>query len=162
MESLGERGDNRPRAGSALSGTYRPSVELVFVKPSTESIMRIPLALVLATLLGSSAVAQTTVTGTPAAPDAKTSQQSGGQESVTRPNTDKMTPGGTGTAGTVKLEKGANSFTEGEARSRLAKAGYTDAKDLKKDADGIWRGTATHGGQSVQVGLDFKGNVSAQ
>ncbi|MBP1180857.1 hypothetical protein [Methylobacterium sp. PvR107] len=125
--------------------------------------MRIPLAIVLATLLGSSAVAQTTVTGTPAAPDAKTSQQSGGQESVTRPNTDKMAPGGgTGTAGTVKLEKGANSFTEGEARSRLAKAGYTDAKDLKKDADGIWRGTATHGGQAVPVGLDFKGNVSAQ
>jgi protein CpxP len=81
---------------------------------------------------------------------------------VTRPNTDKMTPGGTGTTGTVQLEKGANSFTEGEARSRLAKAGYTDAKDLKKDADGIWRGTATHGGQPVQVGLDFKGNVSAQ
>lgn len=126
--------------------------------------MRTSLALVLVTLLGSSAVAQTTVTGNPAAPDAKTSQQSGGQQSVTRPNTDKMTPdgGGAGAHGTVQLEKGANSFTEGEARSRLAKAGYTDAKDLKKDADGIWRGTATHGGQQVQVGLDFKGNVSAQ
>jgi periplasmic protein CpxP/Spy len=126
--------------------------------------MRLPLAIVFAALLGSSAVAQTTVTGTPAAPDAKTSQQSGGQESVTRPNTDKMTPGGggAGAPGSVRLEKGANSFTEGEARSRLAKAGYMDAKDLKKDADGIWRGTATHGGQPVQVGLDFKGNVSAQ
>ncbi|WP_342112218.1 hypothetical protein [Methylobacterium sp. SI9] len=126
--------------------------------------MRLPLALVLATLIGSSAVAQTTVTGTPAAPDAKTSQQSGGQESVTRPNTDKMTPdgAGTGTAGNVQLEKGANSFTEGEARSRLAKAGFMDARDLKKDSDGIWRGTAMRGGQPVQVGLDFKGNVSAQ
>ncbi|MCJ2132588.1 hypothetical protein MKK69_00635 [Methylobacterium sp. J-026] len=126
--------------------------------------MRISLALVLATLLGSSAVAQTTVTGTPAAPDAKTSQKSGGQDSVTRPNTDKMTPNGTGTVtgGTVQLEKGANSFTEGEVRSRLAKAGYADAKDLKKDPDGIWRGTAMHGGQSVAVGLDFKGNVAAR
>ncbi|MCJ2085445.1 hypothetical protein MKK88_05480 [Methylobacterium sp. E-005] len=126
--------------------------------------MRLPLALVVATLLGSSAVAQTTVTGKPAAPDAKTSQQSGGQESVTRPNTDTMTPNGTapGAGTSVRLEKGANSFTEGEARSRLAKAGFMDARDLKKDADGIWRGTATHGGQSVQVGLDFKGNVSAQ
>lgn len=126
--------------------------------------MRLPLALVLATLLGSSAVAQTTVTGRPAAPDAKTSQQSGGQESVTRPNTDKMTPDGTGTGttGRVRLEKGANSFTEGEARARLAKAGFMDARDLKKDSDGIWRGTAQHGGQAVQVGLDFKGNVAAQ
>lgn len=124
--------------------------------------MRLPLALVLATLIGSSAVAQTTVTGTPAAPDAKTSQQSGGQESVTRPNTDKMTPGGTGTSGTVQLEKGANSFTEGEARSRLEKSGFTDAKNLKKDGDGIWRGTAMQGGKQVNVGLDFKGNVAAQ
>ena len=65
--------------------------------------MRTSLALVLATLLGSSAVAQTPVTGSPAAPDAKTSQQSGGQQSVTRPNTDKMTPdgGGAGAPGTV-------------------------------------------------------------
>ena len=124
--------------------------------------MRMPLALVLATLLGSSAVAQTTVTGTPAAPDAKTSQQSGGQEAVTRPNTDAMTPASGGATANVQLEKGANSFTEGEARSRLAKAGFTDAKDLKKDADGIWRGTAQRGGQPVSVGLDFKGNVSAQ
>ena len=126
--------------------------------------MRMPLALVAATLLGSSAVAQTTVTGTPAAPDAKTSQQSGGQQSVTRPNTDTMTPNGTGTGAgaSVQLEKGANSFTEGEARARLAKAGFLDARDLKKDSDGIWRGTATRGGQTVQVGLDFKGNVAAQ
>ena len=111
------------------------------------------------------AFAQTTTTGKPAAPDAKTSQQSGGQQSVTRPNTDKMdanggNPGASAT--NVKLEKGANSFTEGEARSRLDRAGYKDAKDLKKDADGIWRGTATRDGKSVKVGLDFKGNVAAQ
>jgi protein CpxP len=127
--------------------------------------MRTPLAvLVIATLFGSSALAQTTVTGTPAAPDAKTSQQSGGQESVTRPNTDKMAPNGGGTAAhtNVQLEKGANSFTEGEARSRLEKSGFMDAKNLKKDGDGIWRGTAMQGGKQVNVGLDFKGNVSAQ
>ena len=111
------------------------------------------------------AFAQTTTTGKPAAPDAKTSQQSGGQQSVTRPNTDKMDASGANTgasATNVKLEKGANSFTEGEARSRLDRAGYKDAKDLKKDADGIWRGTATRDGKSVKVGLDFKGNVAAQ
>ena len=121
-------------------------------------------ALLVATLFGSSAFAQTTVTGTPAAPDAKTSQQSGGQESVTRPNTDKMTPNGTGAAAhtNVQLEKGANSFTEGEARSRLEKSGFKDAKNLMKDGDGIRRGTAMHDGKQVNVGLDFKGNVAAQ
>ena len=127
--------------------------------------MRIPLAaLVLATLLGSGAIAQTTTTGSPAAPDAKTSQQSGGQQSVTRPNTDKIDPDGAaaGAHHNVKLEKGANSFTEGEARSRLDKAGFKDAKDLKKDDDGIWRGTAMHDGKSTAIGLDFKGNVAAQ
>lgn len=127
--------------------------------------MRIPLAaFVLATVLGASAYAQTTTTGSPAAPDAKTSQQSGGQQSVTRPNTDKATPDGmaTGDHANVKLEKGANSFTEGEVRSRLDKAGFKDAKDLKKDEDGIWRGTAMQGSKSVPVGLDFKGNVAAQ
>ncbi len=127
--------------------------------------MRIPLAIVLlGTILGSSAYAQTTTTGSPASPDAKTSQQSGGQESVTRPNTDKISPDGTaaGAFSNVKLEKGSNSFTEGEVRSRLDKAGFKDAKNLKKDNDGIWRGTAMHDGKSVAVGLDFKGNVAAQ
>lgn len=124
----------------------------------------IPTALLLAAMLGTGASAQTTTTGSPAAPDAKTSQQSGGQQSVTRPNTDKATPDGmpADAQANVKLEKGANSFTESEARSRLNKAGFTDAKDLKKDDQGIWRGTAMHGGKQVSVGLDFKGNVAAQ
>lgn len=127
--------------------------------------MRTPVTVaLLVTLLGSNAYAQTTTTGSPASSDAKTSQQSGGQESVTRPNTDKLGPDGnaTGALTNVKLEKGANSFTEGEARSRLDKAGFKDAKDLKKDDQGIWRGTAMRGGKSVAVGLDFKGNVAEQ
>lgn len=124
----------------------------------------LPAALILATVIGSGAVAQTTPSGTPAAPDAKTSQQSGGQESITRPNTDKATPEGmpAGAHTNAKLERGANSFTEGEVRSRLEKAGFTNAQNLKKDNDGIWRGTAMHGGKSVTVGMDFKGNVAAQ
>ncbi len=121
-------------------------------------------ALILTTALGSAALAQTTVTGRPAAPDAATSQNSGGQQSVTRPNTDKASPEGmpAGAHTDAKLERGANSFTEGEVRSRLEKAGFTNAQNLKKDENGIWRGTAMHGGQSVSVGLDFKGNVAAQ
>jgi protein CpxP len=60
------------------------------------------------------------------------------------------------------LEKGANSFTEGQARSRLEGAGFTDITGLQKDADGIWRGKATRNGKSTDVGFDYKGNVGAQ
>lgn len=127
--------------------------------------MRILIATLMMTgCLVTSSLAQTTTTGTPAAPDAKTSEQSGGQQTLTRPNTDKMTTDGTaaGSSKNVKLEEGANSFTEGQVRSRLDDAGFKDAKDLKKGDDGIWRGTAMQDGKPVSVGLDFKGNVAAQ
>lgn len=55
--------------------------------------------------------------------------------------------------------KGANSFTRGQARSRIAKKGYTHVTGLKKDSDGVWRGTGTKDGAPVQVWLDYKGNV---
>ena len=66
------------------------------------------------------------------------------------------------TAHTATAAKGRNSFTEDQARSRLTKAGYTDVTKLAKDANGVWRGTATKGGASVQVGLDYKGNVTTK
>lgn len=55
--------------------------------------------------------------------------------------------------------KGTNSFTEGQAQSRIADRGYTRVTDLKKDDDGVWRGVAQHNGQPVHVWLDYKGNV---
>lgn len=54
---------------------------------------------------------------------------------------------------------GANSFTEGQAKSRIEARGYTNVSDLKKDDSGVWRGKATKGGKSVDVSLDFQGNV---
>jgi hypothetical protein len=54
---------------------------------------------------------------------------------------------------------GANSFTEGEAKSRIEKAGYTEVSGLKKDDQGIWRGSASKAGKPVKVSLDYKGNV---
>ncbi|HWX47883.1 MAG TPA: hypothetical protein VNZ61_07510 [Roseomonas sp.] len=54
---------------------------------------------------------------------------------------------------------GANSFTEGQARDRIAAAGYSDVQNLKKDDKGVWRGQAMQNGQRVDVGLDFKGQV---
>ena len=56
--------------------------------------------------------------------------------------------------------KGANSFTENEARHRLENNGYSNVSALNKDQDGVWRGTATIGGTSKQVGVDYKGDIS--
>lgn len=55
--------------------------------------------------------------------------------------------------------RGANSFSIGEARHRIADHGFQNVNDLHKDAMGVWRGTATKDGQQVQVWLDYKGNV---
>ena len=57
--------------------------------------------------------------------------------------------------------KGANSFTEAQAKDRIEKAGFTSVSGLTKDADGIWRGKASKGGTAVEVALDYKGNVSS-
>lgn len=55
--------------------------------------------------------------------------------------------------------QGANSFTEDQARGRIAKAGYTGVSKLAKDRKGVWRGMAMKGGKKVRVGLDYKGDL---
>jgi hypothetical protein len=57
---------------------------------------------------------------------------------------------------------GANSFTAAQARSRIEAAGYSNVSPLVKDKDGIWRGTASKGGTTVNVALDYQGNVVAK
>ena len=57
---------------------------------------------------------------------------------------------------------GANSFTEGQAKSRIESSGYTNVSGLRKDDQGVWRGTATKDGRSVNVSLDFQGNVGVR
>lgn len=54
---------------------------------------------------------------------------------------------------------GANSFTEAQARVRIANEGFQDVGGLSKDDADVWRGKATKNGQPVQVWLDYKGNV---
>jgi hypothetical protein len=54
---------------------------------------------------------------------------------------------------------GRNSFTEGEAKSRIEKMGFGNVSDLKKDDQGVWRGRAMKDGQTVDVSLDYQGNV---
>jgi opacity protein-like surface antigen len=60
---------------------------------------------------------------------------------------------------TPTAAKGANSFTEAQARDRIAKAGYTDVSKLVKNPNGVWQGAATKDGATVQIGLDYRGNV---
>ena len=55
--------------------------------------------------------------------------------------------------------KGANSFTESQAKDRALAAGFTSVSSLVKDGGGIWRGTAMKDGKSVKVAVDYKGNV---
>ena len=58
--------------------------------------------------------------------------------------------------------KGANSFTEGQAKDRALSYGFTSVSSLKKDGDGIWRGSAMQDGKAVQIAIDYKGNVVPQ
>ena len=55
---------------------------------------------------------------------------------------------------------GRNSFTEGQAKSKIEGAGYTNVSELKKDDNGVWRGKANKGGSSTAVSVDFQGNVN--
>ncbi|MCC7048330.1 MAG: hypothetical protein IT562_16570 [Alphaproteobacteria bacterium] len=57
---------------------------------------------------------------------------------------------------------GANSFTESQARDRIVNAGYSDVSGLRKDDQGIWRGTAKKNGAQTNVAVDYRGNVVAQ
>ena len=58
--------------------------------------------------------------------------------------------------------KGRNSFTEGEAKSRIESNGFSDVSGLAKDDDGVWRGKAMKDGKRVAVSLDYQGNVVAR
>jgi len=56
---------------------------------------------------------------------------------------------------------GRNSFTEGQAKSKIEEAGYTNVTELKKDDNGVWRGKASKSGSAATaVSVDFQGNVN--
>ena len=55
--------------------------------------------------------------------------------------------------------KGANSFTEDQAKSRIEAKGYSKVTALVKDLDGIWRGKASKGTAVQDVAVDYQGNV---
>jgi hypothetical protein len=55
--------------------------------------------------------------------------------------------------------KGANSFTEAQAKSRIEANGYTGVSALAKDNAGVWRGKGMKAGATHDVALDYQGNV---
>ena len=57
---------------------------------------------------------------------------------------------------------GANSFTEGQAKSKIEANGYTNVSGLKKDDNGIWMAAGMKDGKAVMVALDYQGNVVAK
>lgn len=117
------------------------------------------------TLSGVSAIAQTTTAPTasrPTVPGATTNtpmQRSpdntttASPPSVTTSNANKKTA--------AAPVKGANSFTMNEARRRIEAGGFSQVSGLKKDRDGIWRGTGMRDGAAVPVYCDYQGNVGA-
>jgi hypothetical protein len=58
------------------------------------------------------------------------------------------------------LENGANSFTEGQARSRFEEAGITGIEALQKDDNGVWRGRGMRGSSAVDIAMDFRGRIA--
>ncbi|MBD0416936.1 PepSY domain-containing protein [Oryzicola mucosus] len=82
---------------------------------------------------------------------------------TTPPATDGNTPAVTTpeTTNPTAPVEGANSFTEAQARDRLVEGGYADVAGLTLDDKGVWRGTAMKDGKSVNVALDYQGNITA-
>jgi hypothetical protein len=61
-----------------------------------------------------------------------------------------------------KAVKGANSFTEGQAKRRIQEAGYEGVSELKKDDDGVWRAKAMRGRSRFEASVDYQGNVNGR
>ena len=119
-------------------------------------------------LLATTASAQTATTSPSQSPPAVTTAPDAALRVA--PNTtgttaaagDRNQAVATTNANAVQPAKGANSFSDGEARRRIESSGYSTVADLKKDGDGVWRGSATKDGAKVGVWLDYKGNIGQQ
>jgi len=127
--------------------------------------MRLALATAAAlAVLSTAALAQTSSqnsSGQNSTPQTLNAQNQGsGNGSGSNPAVNVKPAGSPESTGAV--QPGANSFTEGQARSRIEAQGFKDVSELRKDEQGIWRGKAMRDGTSTSVMLDFKGNVSTQ
>ena len=88
-------------------------------------------------------------------------------EAQTQPTSSATTPpavsmGNAESKTTAAPVAGANSFTEAQARDRLAKHGYTDVSGMKQDGKSVWHGMATKDGRQLHVAVDYQGNIVGQ
>src|SRR4051794_32623086 len=116
------------QASCALGMIRRQSLDILEV-PMQRSL---PILAVLSLLSAGGALAQTA----PPASSGTGSPTGSSNPAVNTTGNAPSTANPTGTANIVAasaLEKGANSFTESQARSRLEGAGLTNVTDLKKD-----------------------------
>ncbi len=123
---------------------------------------RILLGLALGTAALLPAFAQTTTPAPSTMPPAATTAPGGAMRDTTT-GTNSSTPAvqtDSSRRNASAPVPGANSFTEGQARSRMEDAGFAGVTGLHKDDQGIWRGRGMRGGQSVDVSLDYQGNVT--
>jgi len=122
--------------------------------------MRLALATAAAfAVLGTAALAQTS-TQAPASQNSAPQNQDSSKAGGSNPAVNVKPAGSPESTGA--LQPGANSFTEGQARSRIEAQGFKNVSELRKDEQGYWRGKAMRDGASTNVMLDFKGNVSTQ
>lgn len=124
----------------------------------------LPAVFAAALCFAGAAQAQTTTT-TPSAPN------NAPHNAVTSPTAPVVSGTGSATNNAVNTAPannsgapvaGANSFTEGQARDRIQDKGYTQVENLTLDSKGVWRGKGMKGGQSVDVSMDYQGNVVPQ
>jgi hypothetical protein len=83
------------------------------------------------------------------------------QTSTSPSATPSVTTGAAGNTTTAAPVAGANSFTMAQARKRIEDHGYTQVSGLAKDDKSIWRGHAMKNGKTVDVALDYQGNLTA-
>jgi hypothetical protein len=55
-----------------------------------------------------------------------------------------------------------SAFTADQAKSQIEAAGYSNVSGLRKEAKGIWRGSAVKDGLTTNVTLSGDGKVSAK
>jgi hypothetical protein len=128
-----------------IAAQWNQTVSGVFLKgrPLNEDTPMKKLLLAV-TLVGASSLGAFAQTTTTANPD-------GDMPAIASPDS---------TNATAPVE-GQNSFTEDQAKERIADAGYTGLSGLTIDDKGVWHGTAMKDGKPVSVALDYQGNIVA-
>ena len=83
--------------------------------------------------------------------------QYGEKEFTTRPAQAKPA---TPPAGTAANPNTAAPLTETQAKAHIEARGFTNVSELKKDVQGMWNAKATKDGQSVQLSIDARGQIT--